>query len=226
MAFPQRHDRRHIDVVEGREHGRGVLGLLKPPRDGLAQAGHRHDFFRAAGLTRRQSAAFGVVGRRPGRLGSTTAGVAFGPDALRSRFEGVYGHEPGCLSRGSGCRSRRRCRRLCRLRLSRRRRRRRRFGLRRRRVAGFHHAQNSADLNRSAGIDADRGDSAIGGRRHFEGHFVGLQFDQRLIHGNRFAGLLQPLCNGRFSHGLAQNRDNNLYSHALSSFCFDPISVA
>jgi len=34
------------------------------------------------------------------------------------------------------------------------------------------------------------------------------------------------LRNGRFSHGLAQNRDNNLYSHALSSFCFEPISVA
>ena len=41
----QGHQRRHVDLVEGREHGGGVLRILEAPRDGLAQLGHFHAFF-------------------------------------------------------------------------------------------------------------------------------------------------------------------------------------
>ena len=37
--------RRHVDLVEGREHGGGVLRILEAARDGLAQLGHFHAFF-------------------------------------------------------------------------------------------------------------------------------------------------------------------------------------
>ena len=38
----QVHDRLHVDLVEGREHGGGVLRLLQATSDGLAQARHPH----------------------------------------------------------------------------------------------------------------------------------------------------------------------------------------
>ena len=38
VAVAQLHHRAHIDLVESRQHGGGVLRLLKPPGDGLAQA--------------------------------------------------------------------------------------------------------------------------------------------------------------------------------------------
>ncbi len=38
----QCHDVAHVDFVEGRELGGGVLRFLQAQRDGAAQAGHRH----------------------------------------------------------------------------------------------------------------------------------------------------------------------------------------
>ena len=39
------HDFAHVDLVEGRQHGGGVLRILEAPRDGLAQPRHRHALF-------------------------------------------------------------------------------------------------------------------------------------------------------------------------------------
>jgi hypothetical protein len=33
VLFPQRHDRAHVDLVEGGQHGVGVLRLLQPLRN-------------------------------------------------------------------------------------------------------------------------------------------------------------------------------------------------
>ena len=41
----QAHDRAHVDLVEGRQHGGGVLCVLQAPRDGLAQPRHVHALF-------------------------------------------------------------------------------------------------------------------------------------------------------------------------------------
>ena len=38
----QGHDFGHVGLVEGRQHGGGILRVLEPPRDGLAQPRHRH----------------------------------------------------------------------------------------------------------------------------------------------------------------------------------------
>src|SRR3546814_17341768 len=45
VLLPQGHLRAHVALVEGGEHGRGVLRLLQAPRDGLAQPGHAHALF-------------------------------------------------------------------------------------------------------------------------------------------------------------------------------------
>src|SRR3954468_11526206 len=42
VLIAQVHHRAHIDLVEGREHGGGVLRVLEAARDGLTQARHLH----------------------------------------------------------------------------------------------------------------------------------------------------------------------------------------
>src|SRR4029434_4175074 len=44
VLFAQRHDGRHIDLVEGGEKGRGLLRFHEPLRDPSAHRAHRHDF--------------------------------------------------------------------------------------------------------------------------------------------------------------------------------------
>jgi hypothetical protein len=45
VLLAQRHHRAHVDLVEGREHGGGVLRVLEAARDGLAQPRHAHALF-------------------------------------------------------------------------------------------------------------------------------------------------------------------------------------
>ena len=45
VAFAQFHHRTHIHLVEGRQHGGGVLCVFQTPRDGLAQARHANTLF-------------------------------------------------------------------------------------------------------------------------------------------------------------------------------------
>jgi hypothetical protein len=51
-----RHHMRHVDLVEGREHGGGVLCVLEPARDGLAQSRHLHAFFTRGVILRQRRA--------------------------------------------------------------------------------------------------------------------------------------------------------------------------
>ena len=53
VLVAHRHHRAHVDLVEGRQHGGGVLRILQAARDGLAQPRHLHALL-----------ARGVVGRR------------------------------------------------------------------------------------------------------------------------------------------------------------------
>ena len=64
----QGHDRGHVDLVIGRQHGGGVLRVLQAPGDGLAQAGHL-DPFLARGI-------LGGDGRARQRAGRGGAGAA------------------------------------------------------------------------------------------------------------------------------------------------------
>jgi hypothetical protein len=41
----QRHHRTHVDLVEGRQHGGGILGVLETPRNRLPQLRHTHALF-------------------------------------------------------------------------------------------------------------------------------------------------------------------------------------
>ena len=66
----QRHDRAHVDLVEGGQHGGGVLGFLQAARDGLAQLGHAHPLLArlvGAGDGARGPARRGAALRRRGR---------------------------------------------------------------------------------------------------------------------------------------------------------------
>ena len=49
------------------------------------------------------------------------------------------------------------------------------------------------------------------GRRHFEHHLVGFDFDQDFVGSNRFTGFLFPLQHGGFRHRLGQLRDFDFY---------------
>ena len=62
VLVAQLHHRAHVDVVERRQHGGGVLRVLQAPRDGLAQLRHPHALF-ARGVVRRRGRA-GLDGRR------------------------------------------------------------------------------------------------------------------------------------------------------------------
>ncbi len=44
VAAPGLHHRGHVDVVEGGQQGRGVLGFLEPSGDGLPKPRHPHPF--------------------------------------------------------------------------------------------------------------------------------------------------------------------------------------
>ena len=83
----QLHHRAHVDLVEGRQHGGGVLRVLQAARDGLAQPGHRTRSSRArvVGAARARAAAPGAGGRRRGAAAPARDGgehVALGDAAV------------------------------------------------------------------------------------------------------------------------------------------------
>ena len=49
VLLAQLHDGRHVDLVEGGQHGGGVLGLQQTLGDALAQTGHGHALLGATG---------------------------------------------------------------------------------------------------------------------------------------------------------------------------------
>ena len=73
-------------------------------------------------------------------------------------------------------------------------------------------AEQRADRDCLAVLHGDVGEHAGGGRRHLDGHLVGLELDQRLVDRDGFAGLLEPLADGRLGDGFAE-RGNADFSH-------------
>ena len=97
----QRHDMAHVDLVEGRQHGGGVLRVLQPARDGLAQPRHAHALLARGVVGRRRRADLNRGGgrRHRGRLrgGAFDRGkhVAFGDAAVLARAGHGGGVEAG-----------------------------------------------------------------------------------------------------------------------------------
>ena len=68
VLVAQAHHRAHVDLVEGRQHGGGVLRVLEAARDGLAQPRHVHALFARLIIGRRRRAHLHRrVGRHRGR---------------------------------------------------------------------------------------------------------------------------------------------------------------
>ena len=83
VPLAQRHHGRHVDLVEGREHGGGALRLDEPPRDRRAPLRHADPLLGA-----RPSACAAILGRRGGAGfacgGAAGAGRSVTPAGLRA----------------------------------------------------------------------------------------------------------------------------------------------
>ena len=66
VPLAQRHDRRHVDFVEGREHRGGALRFDQPPGDRRAPLRHAHALFGALARAARGASATGGAGARLG----------------------------------------------------------------------------------------------------------------------------------------------------------------
>ncbi len=202
VTFAQRHHARHVDVVERRQHGGGVLGLLQTARDGLAQAGHLHPFLalvdragarRSGGRSR--SVGAGFQGGERVALGHAAVLAAAGN---RARIQLVLGDDPLGRGRqhrfGGGLGDRRGRRFRLGLGLGSR----RGFGLGRRGLRGRSRravadlAQQGARLDRGAFLGGDLGQHAVRGGGDFQAHLVGFELDQDSSLRDRIAGLLRP----------------------------------
>ena len=228
------HHRAHVDLVEGREHGGGVLRLLQPPRDGLAQPRHLHALLARGVVGRRRRAhctAAAVCGDRRGRAAARSIAAIMSPLVTRPslpepsarsagsmpvsaailRTDGASGMSPARLGVGFGgaaaasARRRRSWRAAVGLPVGRR-------GLARRAGALLDLAEQRADRDGLAVLGGDVGQHAGGRRRHLDRHLVGLELDQRLVDRDRFARLLEPLADGRLGDGFAE-RGNADFSH-------------
>ncbi len=232
VVIAKRHDRRHVHLVEGGEHGRRVLRFLEPRRDRLAQARHADAF---------------LARRLIGGCGHTQLnGCGRGCRGLRRRFQRVALRDAAVLAcafdlrgveivlLGDAAHGRRET-------LGNRRLRRNRCGLRSGRGGGFRRgglrlfllrgglrrdlagafadrAENGADRNRLADLDRNFRQHARSRRRHFHRHLVGFELDQRLIHRHGVAGLLEPLRDRRLRHRFAECRHLDFRGHSLSAF--------
>ena len=219
VAGAQGHHFAHVDLVEGRQHGGGVLGVLEAARDGLAQLGHAHTLFKRAVIDRGGNA--GDDGRQSGGGGDHRASGHGGEHVtlehltalarasnVVSRQVIVGGDLRGCGSRrhrgGSG---------LGRGRSSR--------GGGDRRGGGRSASPASGDLaeqgaggDRLAILGDDFREHARRGRVDFDGDLVGLELHQGLVRLHHIAGLLVPAADGGLGDGFAQGGHADFSSHA------------
>ena len=221
----QPHHRGHVHLVEGGEHGGGVLRLLEAVGDGAAEPRHLHPLL-AVGLLARASRRGGLGrGRRRGSArdrrkcgeniflggaavlargldGGGRNALLLGELARRRTGGGEVG--AGRRSSSSGCRLRR-CRGGC------------SSGLRRGCAggpcAGLDVAEDAAHLDGSAFFHGEVGNGAGNARIHLDGNLVGLELAKRLVDGNLVARLHQPLGNGRLGDRFAQSRNLDLDGH-------------
>ena len=231
IFLAQRHHRLHVDLVEGRQDGVGLLGLQQALGHTLAQARHRHAllgtaFEQAIEIDRdpghRQCSR--SVDRRQGRRGGSSrlggggqgvtlgdAAVAAGTGHLR-RIDALLGQQLGGSRHGRATRGTAGCRGS---------------GLGRcGRLGGRRGLGWSGCLRRSGaglGFGVDGGDDFVGhhrgaitffdlddhaGRRggQLQHHLVGFDVDQVLVAGNGVAHLLVPLQQGGFRNRFGQLR--------------------
>ena len=219
VAGAQGHHFAHVDLVEGRQHGGGVLGVLEAARDGLAQLGHAHALFKRAVIGRGWHAGDDGRQRRGGgdhgasgdggehiALQHLTA-LARASDVV-SRQAVVGGDLRGCGGRrhggGSGLRRRRSCRSGG-----------DRSGRRRSASATSGDlAEQGAGGDRLAILGDDFREHAGRGRVDFDGDLVGLELHQRLVRLHHIAGLLVPAADGGLGDGFAQGGHADFSSHA------------
>src|SRR5229473_2928978 len=76
-------------------------------------------------------------------------------------------------------------------------------------------SEQRADRDGLTVLGRDLAERAGGRCRHLDGDLVGLKLDQRLVHRNGIAGLLEPAADGGLGHGFAERRNAN-FSH----WCF------
>ena len=215
IAFAQIHDRGHVDLIEGRKHGRRILRLFQTLGDAFAQPGHFHPFFAASC---KPSACRRGCRRRTGGHGIRFGHIALRPCALNGANINAFlsSDFPGgrtciCAGRG-GCRNGR-CRSRYRCWLSRR-----GFGSCRRCRWGitlFDQAKQCAYLDIIALRYRDLGQNARGWRIDLQGHFVSFKLNERLISGDAVARSLEPPGNGGFGHRFTECRYLDLDCHSL-----------
>ena len=197
VAGAQRHHFAHVDLVEGREHRRGVLRVLEAAGDGLTQLGHAHPFFAGAvvggGRARRGHGSRSGAGMGAG--GCNGAGAATGEGAraaataaITSPFStwprlplpatearSILSSAAILAAAGAGgiAVERRRRRGFGRRSLSRR--------LGRRRRSARELAEQRADRDRLTGLGGDLAQDPRARRVDLERHLVGLELHQRLV---------------------------------------------
>ena len=214
VGVTQGHDGAHVDLVEGREHGGRLLGLLQATGDGLPQPGHAHALLTGMGLARGGGCSRRRRGSSPGFEGGQ--GVGLGHASVLARAGDGGGIEPALRGdalgrrgqdRGSGSGGRsagRGGRRLCRL-----------GGCGRRSRSGcsggrgsdgpfFQVSKDRARLDRGAFLGGDGLQDAVGGRGHLEADLVGLKLDEDLVLADRLPGLLGPARHSGLGDGLSE----------------------
>ena len=221
----ERHHRGHIHLVEGGEHGGGLLRLLQPARDRLAQPRHPHAVFAfvdfpGRGRRRRDGRRRPCFERRQGvALGDPTVPAI--ADDLR-RIELCLRDNPLDRWRKRQVLTGRRLRRgrgLRRLRIDRggrgrgRRRRDRggsgfdaRGGTGLRAGARPKLTEPLAGNHGGALLGLDSAQNAVGESDHFETDLVGLEFHQDVVALDRVAGLFRPARHRSLGDGLAEER--------------------
>ena len=229
VLLAQRHDRLHVDLVEGREDGVGLLRLEQALGHALTQARHRHALLGTAfqhaievnrGAGNRQCCR-GIDGRQRrrgagGRLGRGVQGIGLGDATVAAAaghlggIDAFFGQQFGSSRHGdaAGATTRRgRCSSLDRgsggRRLG------GSSGLRRGRTGGGFGVDDGDQLighDRGAVALLDVGDHASRRRGQFQHHLVGLDVDQVLVTGDGVADFLVPLQQRGLGHRLGQLR--------------------
>ncbi|MNV29976.1 hypothetical protein D3C71_1212260 [compost metagenome] len=233
VAVTQVHDRLHVHLVIGGQHGGGILCILEALGDRLAQTGHLHALFARRILgrgNRARSSRNGSRGRSGRALGDGGKNVALQNLAALARTvdigrrDVVVGSNLGssrcsrhrrCGSRGGRNCSSGRCGGS---RSSSGRRGSSRSGSCSTSSTFRDLAEQRVETDGFTVLRNDFGQHAGSRGRNFDGNLVGFQFDQRLIGLDRIADLLEPGADGRLADGLAEGWNADFGCHDLFPF--------
>ena len=214
----QRHDRTHVHLVVGGQHGGGLLSLHQALGDGLTQAAHRHALLGTLAFDRRGGSGLGCRGGRFGGLLRRTVldrllnvflqnATAFAGTFDLAHVEIVFRNELACSRRQNlaidlGIFFTIGGRRLVLV------------------TGGLSGSaaitsaictfgegrQQSLGLDDFAFLNLDFGKRAVSRSDHFQHDLVGLDFGQHLVTLDRFADFLVPAGDGAFLHGFREAR--------------------